>query len=389
MDTAPLIYLDNAATSWPKPEPVRTAMTRFLEEVGANPGRSGHRLSVEAGRMLFAAREAVCELFGAPDPLRVAFGSNVTEALNLALKGLLEAGDHVITSSVEHNSMMRPLRALEERGVEVTMVPCTPEGVLEAGHVEAAVRTNTRIIAMTHASNVMGTLLPIAALGQIARDHGLLFLLDGAATAGATPIDVEDDCIDLMAFTGHKCMLGPTGTGGLVVGGRVDVERFEPLKRGGTGSSSGLEEQPGFLPDCFESGTHNVMGLAGLEAGIRWLLDRGVDAVRAHHCELARLLLQGLSAIPGVTVHGTRRVELQTSTVSFAMDRLSPSEAGQALDEQHGVLCRVGLHCAPAAHRTMNTYPGGTIRFSPGIFTTAEDVERTLHAVERLAKGKS
>ena len=263
-----MIYFDNAATSWPKPPCVTEAMVHFLQEVGANPGRSGHRLSVEAGRIVYAAREAVAELFHAPDPLRVVFGHNVTEALNLALHGLLRPGDHVITSSVEHNSVMRPLRALEQEGVELTVVPCSPEGCLDPADVQAAVRRNTTMIALNHASNVVGTLLPVAQVGRIARECDTLLLVDAAQTAGAYPIDVQADGIDLLAFTGHKSLYGPMGTGGLIVGERVNVRHMAPLKRGGTGSRSEHEAQPDFLPDLCESGTPNAVGLAGLHASL-------------------------------------------------------------------------------------------------------------------------
>ena len=236
-----MIYFDNAATSWPKPPSVAEAMVHFLNEVGANPGRSAHRLSVEASRIVYDAREALAQLFNIPDPLRIVFGSNATEALNMALRGILRPGHHVITSSMEHNSVMRPLRALERQGVEVTVVQCSPEGFLDPAGMEAAVRPNTAMIALNHASNVVGTLLPVAEVGRIARRHGLLLLVDAAQTGGAYPIDVQADGIDLLGFTGHKSLYGPMGTGGLVIGERVDVARMEPLKRGGTGSRSEKE----------------------------------------------------------------------------------------------------------------------------------------------------
>jgi cysteine desulfurase/selenocysteine lyase len=380
-----MIYFDNAATTWPKPPQVAQAMVHFFDQVGANPGRSGHRLSIEASRVVYAARQAVAELLGAPNPLRIVFGQNVTEALNLALRGLLRPGDHVITSSMEHNSMMRPLRALERHGVDVTVVPCSPQGDLDPMDVEGAIRPDTAMIALNHASNVIGTLLPVAQVGQIAREHHLLLLLDGAQTAGCYPIDVEADAIDLLGFTGHKSLYGPMGTGGLIVGERVDVARLEPIKRGGTGSRSEYEEQPDFLPDMCESGTPNAVGLAGLEAGIRWVLDRGVQAIRAHEVTLTQRLIQGLAALPGVTVYGTADAERQTATVSFNVAGIEPSEIGLRLDEEHEVMCRVGLHCAPAAHRTMGTFPVGTVRFGLGALNTAEEVDAALAAVEALA----
>ena len=245
-----MIYLDNAATSWPKPPEMAEAMVRFIEQVGANPGRSGHRLSIEAGRIMYAAREAVAALVHAPDPLRVAFGLNVTEALNQALHGLLRPGDHVITSGMEHNSMMRPLRTLQRQGVELTVVPCSPHGCLDPADVQAAVRPNTVMIALNHASNVVGTLLPIADVGRIARRYDLLFLVDAAQTAGAYPLDMHAEAIDLLAFTGHKSLYGPMGTGGLVVGERVDLTRMRPLKQGGPAADPSSSNSPGSCPTC-------------------------------------------------------------------------------------------------------------------------------------------
>jgi cysteine desulfurase/selenocysteine lyase len=383
-----MIYFDNAATSWPKPPGVARAMVHFLNEVGANPGRSAHRLSVESARIVYAAREAVAELFNAPDPLRVVFGHNVTEALNLALCGLLRPGDHAITSSVEHNSVMRPLRALERQGVALTVVPCSPEGSLDPADVEAALRPNTLMITLNHASNVVGTLLPVAAVGQIARQHGVLLLVDAAQTGGAYPVDVQADRIDLLAFTGHKSLYGPMGTGGLIIGERVDTSRLEPLKRGGTGSRSEREEQPDFLPDMCESGTPNAVGLAGLAAGVRWVLERGVEAIRAHEVALTQRLIDGLHDIPGVTVYGGLDTNRQTATVSFNIAGMPPSEVGLRLDEEHGILCRVGLHCAPAAHKTIGTFPGGTVRFGLGAFSTAEEVDAAVEALRSLSGQK-
>lgn len=381
-----MIYFDNAATSWPKPPGVVEAMTHFLREVGANPGRSGHRLSVEAGRIVYWAREVIARLFRAPDPLRVVFGQNVTEALNLALYGLLRPGDHVITSSMEHNSMMRPLRALEREGVELTVVPCSPEGFLDPADVEKAVRPNTTMIALNHASNVVGTVLPVAAVGQIARRHDLLFLVDAAQTGGAYPIDVQAEAIDLLGFTGHKSLYGPMGTGGLIVGERVDVARMRPLKRGGTGSRSEHEEQPNFMPDMCESGTPNAVGLAGLLAGVQWVLDSGVEEIRRHEAALTRRLIEGLAGIPGVTVFGGRDAARQTATVSLNVAGMEPSDVGLWLDETYGIMCRVGLHCAPAAHRTIGTFPAGTVRFGMGALNTLAEVDVVLTAVEALAR---
>ena len=380
------IYFDNAATSWPKPPAVMQAMVHFLEEVGANPGRAAHWRAVESGRIIFAAREAVAGLFKAPDPLSVVFGHNVTEALNLALRGLLRPGDHVITSSMEHNSMLRPLRTLERQGTELTVVRCSPQGFLDPADVEAAIRPNTCVIALNHASNVVGTLLPVAEAGRIARRHNLLLLVDAAQTAGAYPIDVQTDAIDLLAFTGHKSLYGPMGTGGLVIGERVDLARLEPLMRGGTGSRSKHEEQPDFLPDRYESGTPNAVGLAGLAAGVDWVQKRGVEAIRAHKVALEQRLIHGLQQTPGVTVYGGLDAEQQMATVAFNIAGIEPSEVGLRLDDEYGLLCRVGLHCSPAAHTTLGTFPDGAVRFGLGALNTAKEVEAALAAVRQLAQ---
>ena len=381
-----MIYFDNAATSWPKPPGVAEAMVHFLNEVGANPGRAAHQRAVEAGRIVYDAREAVAELFNAPDPLHVAFGPNVTEALNLALRGYLRPSDHVITSSMEHNSVMRPLRALERAGVELTVAQCSPEGVLDPADVEASIRPNTVLVVLNHASNVVGTLLPVAEVGRICRERDLLLLVDAAQTGGAYPIDMQADGIDLLAFTGHKSLYGPMGTGGLIVGERVNVARLEPLKRGGTGSRSEHEVQPNFMPDMYESGTPNVVGLAGLEVGVRWVLEQGVETIRAHEITLAQRLIDGLGRIPNVTVYGGLDATRQTATVSFNISGMEPSEVGLRLDEEYGIMCRVGLHCSPLAHKTIGTFPVGAARFGLGAFNTLEEVDRAVEAVRKLAQ---
>jgi cysteine desulfurase family protein len=380
-----MIYFDNAATSWPKPAGVAEAMVHFMAHVGANPGRSAHRLSIESARIVYAAREAVAQLFNAPDPLRVVFGQNVTEALNLALRGLLRPGDHAITSSMEHNSVMRPLRALERQGVRLTVVQCSPEGMLDPADLEAAILPNTTMIVLNHASNVVGTLLPVPEVSRMARQHGLLLLVDAAQTGGAYPVNFETDQIDLLAFTGHKSLYGPMGTGGLVIGERVDISHLVPLKCGGTGSRSEREEQPDFLPDMCESGTPNAVGLAGLEVGIRWVLERGVEQIHAHRVALTQRLINGLQEIPDVTVYGTLDAEYQTSTVSFNIGGREPSEVGLRLDEEYAILCRVGLHCAPAAHKTLGTFPAGTVRFGIGAFNDVEQIDTAVQAVHQLA----
>ena len=364
-------------------------MVHFLDEVGANPGRSAHSRSIEAARIVFGAREAVAELVGIDDPCRVVFTLNLTEGLNLALTGLLKPGDHVITSGLEHNAMMRPLRKLQDQGVAVSVLPHTDGGEIDLMQVEAAIRPETVLIALNHASNVSGVRQPVAEVGRIARARGILFLVDSAQTAGCVPIDMTAEGIDLLAFTGHKSMMGPTGTGGLVIGPRVDLKTFEPLVRGGTGSRSESEDQPAFLPDLYESGTPNAVGLAGLEAGVRWVLRQKVEAIQRREEQRTQELLDGLQGIPGVVLLGRGKATRQTPTVSFNLREMPPSEVGLRLDEDHGILCRVGLHCAPGAHRTLGTFPGGTVRFSLGPFLEADDIDRALEGVASLARIRS
>ena len=382
-----MIYLDNAATSWPKPEAVYQAMDGFMRHIGANPGRSGHRLSIEAGRIAYETREAAAMLFGVGDPTRIIFTSNATEALNVVIRGLLRPGDHVITSSMEHNSVMRPLRAAEQMGVGVTVVKCSRVGTLHAADVEQAIRSNTRLVALNHASNAVGALLPIAEVGLIARRRGVRFLVDAAQTAGCCPVDVEAMNIDLLAFSGHKGLYGPQGTGGLYI--RKGMESsIEPLKHGGTGSRSEFEYQPDFLPDKYESGTPNTVGLAGLGAGVRFVLDQG-SYIQAKERELAKALLDGLRAIAGVTVYGQDDLSNRVAVVSFNISDLTPSEVAVKLEEEHEILCRPGLHCAPTTHKTLGTFPQGTVRLSPGYFTSEEDIERTVEAVSRIAANRA
>jgi len=384
-----LIYLDNAATSWPKPEGVARAMAECLEREAGNPGRSGHRLSLAAARRVYAVREAVAALVGAPDPVRVIFTHNGTMAVNLALGGLLSPGDRVVCTGMEHNAVMRPLRDLEELGIEVVVAPCDREGRLDleafARAVEAA---PTRIVALNHASNVTGTICPVAEAAAIAHRAGALVLVDAAQSAGCVPINMAAMGIDLLAFTGHKGLMGPTGTGGLILGERVNAAEMKPLIRGGTGSRSALERQPPDLPDRFEAGTVNFVGIAGLGAGLEALLAMGgPEAVGRHERELARQLWEGLSAIPGVQLYGTPDFTRRVAVVSFTVEGRTVSEVGARLDEEFGILARVGLHCAPAAHRTIGTSPKGTVRLSPGPFNTPEHVERTIEAVRRIARG--
>jgi len=383
-----MIYFDNPATSWPKPPQVKEAMVKFMEEIGANPGRSGHALSIEAARIIYEAREALSVLFHVQDSSRIVFTLNATESINLALKGVLKYKDHVITSSMEHNSVMRPLRDLEKRGIALTVVPCFEDGTLDPREVEKQVQSTTKMIVLNHASNVTGTLLPIGEVGKIAREYNLLFLVDAAQTAGAYPIEVDKDRIDLLAFTGHKSLYGPQGTGGLVIGERINEKEMTPLKQGGTGSRSEFEEQPDFLPDRLESGTPNGVGIAGLLAGIQFVLGKGVEQIRQNESTLLEKLIMGLKKIPQVKLYGPERQEDRMATLSFNFTHLSPSDGASRLEKEFGILCRPGLHCAPAAHHTIGTFPEGTIRFGLSAFNTEEEIKTAIQAIFQISKEK-
>ncbi len=377
-----MIYLDNAATSWPKPPAVSAAVSEYVTEAGGNPGRSGHRMSLAAGRLVEGAREALAGLFNVSDPSRLVFTHNATHALNVALYGLLRPGDHVVTTSVEHNSVMRPLRHLETLGVELTVVPCTPEGTLDPGAVDRAMRPTTRLLVTTHGSNVVGTVVPIATLAALARRRQVPYLVDASQTAGAIPIDVQETGVGLIAFTGHKGLLGPTGTGGLYI--HEDIA-LAPLIRGGTGSDSAHDVQPEFLPDVHESGTLNVAGIAGLAAGVRFLLDVGIDAVQARERALVARFLDAASEIAGLTVYGPRDVSQRCGVVSFNVAGAMSSEVGLIFDESFGIMARTGLHCAPSAHHTLGTFPAGTVRFGFGWFNTEADVDAAIGALRAVA----
>ena len=382
-----ILYFDNAATSWPKPETTVRAVESCLRETGGSPGRSGHSMSIDAGRAIFNAREALAGLLGIDDPLRIVLTKNATEAINIAVFGLLKPGDHVITSSVEHNSVMRSLRVMEARGVELTILHCSAAGELDPGVVVPAIKKNTKAIFLTHASNVTGTIMSVADIGRIASEHGLVFCVDAAQTAGALPIDIGAMDIDLLAFTGHKSLFGPQGTGGLYI--RKDLEQvISPLMRGGTGSRSEYEEQPDFMPDKFESGTPNTSGYAGLTAGIEFILSQGLDTINAHEKHLTELFLQGIGNLDGVTIYGLKDVSRQIPVVSFNIRGIDPAKAALELDERFGIMSRPGLHCAPSAHKTIGTFSAGTVRFSFSYFNTVEEINQAVDAVRFLANQK-
>lgn len=383
------VYLDNAATSKDKPEETYRAMDYFLRNINCNPGRGGYDLSLEAGRHILQTRETIAELFNVPQSNQVIFTGNVTQALNTALQGLLQTGDHVVTTSLEHNAVIRPLNALKERlGISYTIVQTGAEGFLDPEKVKTAVTGQTRLIVVTHASNVIGTILPIEEIGLIAEEYGLDYVIDAAQTAGCVDIDFQKCRASVLAFTGHKHLLGPMGTGGFCIKKEV-AKRVMPLVEGGTGSISQSEYQPEFLPDKFESGTLNAVGIVGLGAGVRYLLSVGIPKVRKKEMELTDRFLQGLEELPGVTVYGPRDAVRQTGTISINLVNMDNAQACFILDQEYGVMARPGLHCAPLAHRTIGTFPQGTLRFSIGHFNTREDIDYTLHCLREITQKNS
>jgi cysteine desulfurase family protein len=375
------IYLDNAASTFPKPEQVYRAVDRTLRDTGIGPGRGGYAKGIEATRAVFEARETVAQFFGISDSSRIVFTHSATESLNLAVSGLLSPGDHVVTSSMEHNSLVRPLHRHEQMGGEVTWVQGDGSGLVESRRIGAAIRPNTRLVALSHCSNVTGTIQPVAEIAALARKSGALFLLDAAQSAGLLEIDVNGMMIDLLAAPGHKGLFGPPGTGFLYVAEGIELA---PLLVGGTGGQSSGPEQPSAMPERFESGTLNTPGIAGLKAGIEFLRDVGCAPLREKEIRLTENLLKGLRSIPGVTIHGPRTAGERCSVVSFTVNGLDPSLIGFRLDRDYDICVRTGLHCAFSAHRTIGTWPGGTVRLSPGYFTTDEEIEHLLHALRAI-----
>ena len=378
-----MIYMDNAATSFPKPVEVAEAVMRQLEDVGGSAGRSSHQGGLATSRLLYETRCLLAQLINATDPLRIVFTANGTEALNVALQGTLMAGDHVVTTSMEHNSVLRPLRHLEYKGISHTIVRADETGRVKAEDIEDAVKPETRMIAMTHCSNVTGSLQPVTEVAEIARERGVLFLLDGAQSCGTIPVDLSKIPVDFLAAPGHKGLLGPQGTGFLYMSPAVEPAS---LKQGGTGSRSEDRTQPEYLPDRLESGTQNLHGIAGLKAGVSFLLKHGVETIRDHEKTCVRRLMDGMKDISGVVLYGQKDPEQQGSVISFTLKGLDVNQLNYVLDTVYHISARSGLHCAPLAHQTIGTYPMGTIRFSPGVFTTIQEIDQTLSAIHQMAR---
>jgi cysteine desulfurase family protein len=381
-----MIYLDNAATSFPKPEGVYQALDRFARETLANPGRSGHRMALTCERTLEEGRHRLNQLFHGRDPHRWIFTYNGTDSLNLAIKGVLNPGDHVVTTNLEHNSVSRPLVALAEAGtIQLTRLECDAAGFIDPDQVRSALTPQTRLIALTHASNVLGTIQPIAEIGALCRNHErALFLVDAAQTAGVVPIDIQAMGIDLFALPGHKCLFGPTGTGALFVGPRA---KLRPWREGGTGGDSLTPTQPKDYPYHLEGGTPNVLGIAGLIAGMDFVEKETPEKLRQHEVDLCDQLRNKLEEHPAFEFFGSRDPARRVGTLSFRAEFLPAPEIGGLLDQQFDIAIRPGLHCSPYIHRSLGTAPDGLVRVSPGPFNTSADIEAIASALLEMADG--
>lgn len=378
-----MIYLDNAATTFPKPDVVYDAVMDCMKNYCANPGRAGHRLSLRAGREIYDTRENLAKLFNIDNPMNIIFTSNATESLNLAIKGLLKTGDHVITTSMEHNSVIRPIMALEKIGVENTIIDCNEEGFLDINDLEKAIKPNTKLIVTTHASNVFGTLIDIKEVGLVAKKNNITYLVDASQTAGVYDIDVKNMNIDILATAGHKSLLGPQGVGILYIKEGIDLDT---LKEGGTGSQSEYLFQPQMLPDKYESGTHNTPAIAGLNAGVKYILDN-MDNIRRKEEELCEYMLSRLDEIKDIKIYGTKDIKKRVPVISINIADVDSGEITFILDSKYDIATRSGLHCSPLAHKTVGTIKQGTVRFSIGYFNTKDDIDRVIDALKKIEKG--
>ncbi len=378
-----MIYLDNAATTFPKPECVYRAMDEFLRERCANPGRAGHRMSVEVEQEIEKARVTVARFIGIKNPERMIFTYNATDALNMGIKGLLSEGDHVITTKLEHNSVSRPLKGLENRGIiTVTWIDNSDEGFINTDDIKSAIRANTKLIVCTHASNVLGTIQPIREIGAVARKRDIIFMVDAAQTIGVCEIDVEKEYVDMLAFTGHKGPFGPPGSGGLYVGERVELNAW---REGGTGFEPETLSQPDSLPYKLESGTPNSVGIIGLKTGIQFCIKEGIDKIRQHERKLAMRMISEFDSDDRFEIYGSLDEDRKVGIVSVNIKELQPGEVGAILDNTFNIAVRPGLHCAPYIHREIGTFPEGMIRISPGYFNTMEEIEVTISSLKEIA----
>lgn len=378
-----MIYLDNAATTFPKPKEVYCAVLDCMENYGANPGRAGHKLAMRAGRVIYECRENIAKLLNVSNPMNIIFTHNATDSLNLAIKGVVKSGDHIITTSVEHNSVIRPIKALEKNGVENTIVKCDKYGQLNSEDIRKAIKPNTKLIVTTHASNVCGTIIDIESIGNIAKENNILYLVDASQTLGVYDVDLQKLNVDMVAAPGHKCLLGPQGTGILYIREGLEVDI---LKEGGTGSNSEELFQPNMMPDRYESGTHNTPGIAGLNAGVKFVLETGIDKIRHHEEELCDYMLKRLKEVSNIKIYGPLDSKKRAAVISINIGNIDSGELTFLLDDMYDIATRSGIHCSPLAHQTLGTLIQGTVRFSLGYFNTKEDIDKAVEALIEIEK---
>lgn len=378
-----LIYLDNAATSYPKPDEVYTFMDAFYRSFGVNPGRSGYDLCMETGALVDTTRKMLADFFNGSDSNRLCFSYNSTDALNLIIFGMLKQGDHAITTTLEHNSVLRPLYHQSQlNGVQVDYIPFDANGFVDPDDFRKKIKANTRLVIVNHGSNVIGTLQPVEAIGRICREYGVPFAVDASQSAGKVPINIEQQHIDIVAFTGHKSLLGPTGIGGLYVREGIDIRH---TRAGGTGVRSAHRMHLDEYPYRLEYGTGNVMGIAGLHAGLKWIKDRGIDDIYDHEMKLNRLLRDGLRELDGVALHCQDNLADHISVISFNIDKMESLDVGTLLDGEYNIACRTGLQCAPLVHEQLGTAQiGGSVRMSIGPFNTENDIKAAIDAVGEI-----
>lgn len=378
------VYLDNAATSFPKPDCVINSMIDYMENNGTSSSRGSYKKAIEADKMIYETRKGIGKLFNFHKPSAVIFTANITEALNMAINGILKNGDHVITSNLEHNAVWRCLKTLErDKNITITYINATSEGYMKADDVENRILPETKLIVFNHASNVIGTIQPIREIGSIAKKYNIPFLVDTAQTAGVIPIDIEEDNISLLAFTGHKGLLGPTGTGGLIINWDGEIK---PLKAGGTGGDSAYPYQPDYLPNKFEAGTMNVVGIAGLNASTKFLSKTTIQAVYEQEKKVISYALKKLEQINGIQLYGPKKAEQIVGVISFNVDGLNAEEVGYKLDEEYNIMVRAGLHCSPLAHEIIGTKEEGTVRIGIGYYTTVDEIDRLIAALVKITE---
>lgn len=378
-----MIYLDNAATSFPKPRTVYQNVTRAMTKYGANPGRGSHAMAIEGAKVIYETRELLAQLFNLDDPMRVIFTFNATDGLNLAIKGLLKSGDHVIVTSMEHNSVLRPVTELQKIGVDNTIVSCETDGKIDISNIENAIRSNTKLIVTTHVSNLTGTIFPIEEIGNMCKKHKITYLLDASQSAGVLDIDLKKLNIDFVAFPGHKGLLGPQGTGALLINSDIQMNQ---LKEGGTGSESSNLNQPNFYPDKFEAGTPNLPGIAGLNSGLKYIINRGTKSIYSHEKELIELFINTLKNNEKIAIYGPKDINDRCGVVPINIVGIDSSEVAYLLDTKYNIAVRPGLHCAPLAHKTIGTEKIGAVRFSVGPFNKESDIIAAAKALDEISK---